>query len=439
MVLSPSKPEASTPDRWLTLFDEFERSRSAWPGWLTALHKAGLAHFAELGIPTTSHEEWRFTNVQPVAGLPLRLAGGGTISESDLNRQAFPGLTATRLVFVDGRYAPALSAAPSTGGLARSLGADEVPLPPELRQQMARHARYDDNAFAALNTAFMEDGAVVHVAAGRVVGEPIHVMYVSTGRREHALIQPRTLIVAEPNSQVRVIEHHIGLREVTTVTNAVTEIVVGENASVEHIKVQEESGTAYHIATLATQQARSSRLLSHSISLGGLLTRNTIHCALDGVGAEAVLNGLYLGRGKQLVDHHTAIFHNQPNCPSHEYYHGILDGNSTAVFNGKIFVRPEAQKTDAKQTNRNILLSGDATVHTKPQLEIFADDVKCTHGATVGQLDEQSIFYLRARGIGLENARKMLLHAFASEIVNRITIEAVRERLDQQLFDLYER
>jgi Fe-S cluster assembly protein SufD len=186
-------------------------------------------------------------------------------------------------------------------------------------------------------------------------------------------------------------------------------------------------------------QARGSRLLSHSISLGGVLTRNNINCILDGERIESTLNGLYVGRDSQLVDHHTAIFHNKPNCNSHEYYHGILDDRSHGVFNGKIFVRPEAQKTDAKQTNRNLLLSDDASVDTKPQLEIFADDVKCTHGATIGQLDPESIFYLRARGIGLDTARKMLLHAFASEIVNRISIESLRDRLDARLFEMYER
>lgn len=436
MVQTISQPETPAPDRWLALFDEFERSRPSWPGWLAALHKAGLAHFAELGLPTTKHEEWRFTNVQPLAALPLALPGAAAIAEADLAAHGFPGLAAHRLVFVDGRFAPALSSPPAPGLWAGSLAAHP---PAELRQHLARQARYDDNPFAALNTAFLDDGFAVHVPAGHAAPVPLHVLYVSTGARANALIQPRTLLVAERGSQVRVLEHHLGLRDTVTVTNAVTEIVVGENASVEHIKVQEESSSAFHIATIASRQERNSRLLSHSISIGGSLTRNTIHCSLDGTGAEVTLNGLYLGSGRQLVDHHTAIFHNQPHCPSHEYYHGILDGQSTAVFNGKIFVRPEAQKTDAKQTNRNILLSGDATVHTKPQLEIFADDVRCTHGATVGQLDEQSIFYLRARGIGLENARKMLLHAFASEIVNRITIEPVRERLDRQLFDLYER
>ena len=220
---------------------------------------------------------------------------------------------------------------------------------------------------------------------------------------------------------------------------SVTEIVMEENALVEHCKIQEESLRSFHVATIQTQQSRASNLVSHSISIGAALARNTITCALDGERLGATLNGLYLGADDQLVDHHTAIHHNRPNCESHEYYHGILDGRSTAVFNGKIFVRPEAQKTDAKQSNRNLLLSDDATVNTKPQLEIFADDVKCTHGATVGQLDEESIFYLRARGIGHENARRMLLHAFASEIVNRITMEPVRDALDRRLFDLYER
>ena len=269
--------------------------------------------------------------------------------------------------------------------------------------------------------------------------ELVYLIYVTTGTKPNTVTHPRTLIIAQRDSQIRVIEHFVSLGASTVFTNSVTEIVLEEAARVEHCKVQDESLNTYHIATIQTQQARSSNLLSHSISIGGAITRNNLNCVLDGEGIEATLNGLYVGRESQIVDHHTSIYHNKPNCNSHEFYHGILDGKSQGVFNGKIFVRPEAQKTDAKQTNRNLLLSDEATVDTKPQLEIFADDVKCTHGATIGQLDPESIFYLRSRGIGLEVARKMLLHAFASEIVNRISIEPLRDQLDSKLFEMYER
>jgi Fe-S cluster assembly protein SufD len=445
MVSTMSKPEQPGREGVLARFDEFEHAgHGDTPSWLQALHKGGIAHFAELGIPTTRHEEWRFTNVAPIGRIDWLLASKDTarVTATDLNRVALPDLTGRRLVFVDGWFAPELSSKdlPAGPGLRiQNLHSALRSTLPQLTQSLARYARYDENAFVALNTAFLNDGTLVVVPPQQTVDQPIYLLHISTAATENTASHPRVLILAQRGSLVKVIEHYVTLGKAVSFTNAVTEIVVEEGAHVEHCKIQEESPRTYHIATIQTLQARSSRLLSHSISMGAALTRNNINCVLDGERTETTLNGLYVGRDQQLVDHHTAIFHNKPNCSSHEFYHGILDDRSQGVFNGKIFVRPEAQKTDAKQTNRNLLLSNDATIDTKPQLEIFADDVKCTHGATVGQLDPESIFYLRARGIGLENARKMLLHAFASEIVNRITIDPIRERLDSQLFEMYER
>ena len=429
----------------LDAFEKFEREgQERTPSWLQALHKGGIAHFAELGFPTREHEEWRFTNVGAIARMPLEGldAPGAKVKEKELERFSFPGFKARRLVFVDGFFSKELSSKlpPSNKGL-RILSLEEAARGnfPFISHHLARYARYDDNPFAALNTAFVRDGAVIVIPARQVEEEPIHLIYLTTGAKPNTMTNPRTLIIAQTGSQAKVLEHYVSLGDAAVLTNAVTEIVVEENALLEHCKIQEESLRSYHVATIQTHQGRASNLVSHSISMGAALARNTITCALEGEKIECTLNGLYLGADDQLVDHHTAIHHNQPNCNSHEYYHGILDGKSTGVFNGKIFVRPEAQKTDAKQNNKNLLLSDDATVNTKPQLEIFADDVKCTHGATIGQLDEESIFYLRARGIGLETARKMLLHAFASEIVNRITMEPVRDTLDARLFEMYER
>lgn len=429
----------------LSAFEKFEREgQERTPSWLQALHKGGIAHFAELGFPTREHEEWRFTNVAPIARMPLEAleAPAGRVKEKDLERFSFKGFKARRLVFVDGFFSSELSSKiPVSNKGLKILNLEDAARGnfPFTSHHLGRYARYDDNPFAALNTAFLRDGAVVLVPARQVEEEPIHIIYVSTGAKPNAMTNPRTLIIAQTGSQAKVVEQYVSLADAPSLTNAVTEIVVEENAVLEHCKIQEESSRAYHVATIQTHQGRASNLISHSISMGGSLARNTITCALEGEKIECTLNGLYLGADDQLVDHHTAIHHNQPNCNSHEYYHGILDGRSTGVFNGKIFVRPEAQKTDAKQNNKNLLLSDDATVNTKPQLEIFADDVKCTHGATIGQLDEDSIFYLRARGIGLENARKMLLHAFASEIVNRISMEPVRDTLNARLFEMYER
>ncbi len=440
------KTSVTAPERdaILRAFEAFEKAgHGNAPRWLHALHKGGIAHFAELGFPTRQHEEWRFTNVSPIAQTSWNLASEAPrVTASDVARVIFPDVPGKKLVFVDGRFVPELSS--KTGESPDSLQIQSLRDAVQsgssvVAGYLARHARYDENAFAALNTAFLDDGAVVIAPARHEENEPVYLLYLATGWARNVMLHPRTLIVAQRESQVRVIEHYATLGGENGLTNAVTEIVVEESASVEHCKIQEEGAGTYHVATIQTHQARSSRCLTHSISIGGALTRNNINSVLGGERCECTLNGLYLGRDSQLVDHHTAIYHDKPNCNSHEYYHGILDGRSHCVFNGKIFVRPEAQKTDAKQTNRNLLLSDDATIDTKPQLEIFADDVKCTHGATIGQLDAESIFYLRARGIGLETARKMLLHAFASEIVNRISIAPIREKLDSRLFDMYER
>jgi Fe-S cluster assembly protein SufD len=446
MVETKIKPEARPHQNIVSAFEELERSaQGGVPSWLQALRKGGISHFAELGFPTTGQEEWRFTNVSRIARMPFRLASGPVpkLKEKDLAEVQFANLAGKKIVFLDGKFSRELSSkdlAPAQGVKVYSLEEAARAAFPLLSQNLARYARYEENPFVALNTAFLTDGAVVLAPARQSQGEAetVYILYVSTGAAEVST-HPRILVIAQRDSRLKVIEHYVSLGQSSSFTNAVTEIFLEEEAQVEHCKIQEENLHTFHVATIQTHQRRNSRLLSHSISPGGLLTRNNINCVLDGEGIECTLNGLYMGRDSQLVDHHTAIFHNKPNCRSHEFYHGVMDGHSQAVFNGKIFVRPEAQKTDAKQTNRNLLLSDDATINTKPQLEIFADDVKCTHGATIGQLDPESIFYLQARGIGREMARKMLLHAFAGEIVNRITIPEIRERLDQQLFDLYER
>lgn len=443
MLETMSQTAQSPREGMLAAFDEFERQgQGDTPSWLQALRKGGIAHFAELGFPTTRHEEWRFTNVGPIARTNWQLPSltAARVTEKELGKVLFPGLRARRLVFADGLFVPELSDPPVSAGvrIQNLRVATRSPFP-QVTQNLARYARFDENAFAALNTAFIDDGAVIVLPPGHALAEPVYLLHISTGRTPNVASHPRFLVVAQRGSSLKLLEHYVSLGDAVSFTNAVTEIVVEEGARVEHCKVQEENLASYHVAVIQTHQARNSHLLSHSISMGAALARNNINCVLEGEGIECTLNGLYLGRQQQLVDHHTAIFHNKPNCNSHEFYHGILDDRSQGVFNGKIFVRPEAQKTDAKQTNRNLLLSNDATIDTKPQLEIFADDVRCTHGATIGQLDEESIFYLRARGIGLENARKMLLHAFASEIVSRITIDPIGDRLDAQLFDLYER
>lgn len=434
----------SAPSPFLAAFDRFDGEiRAKAPAWLQAIHKGGIAYFAELGFPAADHEEWRFINLDPIRRLDFTLAGtegAGALTPEELAPFLIPGAPGRRLVFLDGVHQPALSTGGSATGplVLQSLAEVWKSAPALLKQHLARVARYDENGFIALNTAFLSDGALVIAGPGHVEADPIHILHLSRAARAGASTQPRSLIIAQRGARVRVVESYATLGEAAVFTNAVTEVVLERDAHVEHCKTQEENHQSLHVATIQSQQAGGSHFLSHSISLGALLARNTITCSLDGERSEATLNGLYLGQDRQTVDHHTAIHHNQPNCPSHEFYHGIMDDRSQAVFNGKIFVRPEAQKTDAKQTNRNLLLSPDAGVNTKPQLEIFADDVRCTHGATIGQLDDDQIFYLQARGIGRETARKMLVHAFASEIVERITIPELRRRLDAELFRRYE-
>jgi Fe-S cluster assembly protein SufD len=302
-----------------------------------------------------------------------------------------------------------------------------------LEQHLARYARCDSNPFTALNTAFFLDGGLILIPKGQIVQDPIHLLFICTSREAGATAHPRNLIIAQENSQVTVLESYASTVDAPHFTNAVTEIVAGENTVVEHCKIQTESRQAFHVATVEAQVNRSAHYTSHSISTGAKLARNDIHAVLDGEGIECILNGIFVVNGDQHVDHHTIIDHAKPHCTSHEFYNGVLDGRSKGVFNGKIYVRPNAQKTDAKQTSRNLLLSNEAIVNSQPQLEIFADDVKCTHGSTVGQLNEEAIFYLRSRAIGLEKARQMLIVAFAAEIINRIKVEPVRAQLSKLL------
>ncbi len=427
---------------YLQKFARFE-NETKQPCWVFPLRKAGITRFAELGFPTINDEDWRFTNVAPIAKLPFQpvfeTARDGLTREA-IEKLAFGSLPGARLVFVNGHYLVDLSSAGSEkpgvkiSSLAAALNAE----PALLEKHLAHYAVGQDNAFTSLNTAFFQDGAFVHVSAGKVVEKPIHLLFISTGKEAGATSHPRNLIVADKDAHVTVIESYVSLGDAAYFTNAVTELVGGEGAVIEHIKFQDESENAFHIAAIHAHLSRNCNLAAHSIATGARLSRNNIRTSLAGEGVNAVLNGLYSTRLDQLADHHMVVEHAQPHCNSHEYYNGILDGRSKGVFHGRILVRQVAQKTDAKQTNKNLLLSEDATVDTKPQLEIYADDVKCTHGATIGQLNDESIFYLRARGIGEETARRMLIHAFAGEIIERIRYTPVREELDKLIWERLE-
>jgi Fe-S cluster assembly protein SufD len=421
-------------DIFLANFNRFEKDLASYGSpALQRVRKSAIGRFGELGFPTARNEDWKFTNVAPLTRLPFQLAARDVAGRHELPRQL--ETDAIRLVFMNGFFVPersVLSGLPRSvviGSLAEALTKHQDLIEPHL----ARYAKYEDHPFTALNTAFIRDGAFVFVPKGTLVAKPIHLVFVATTGSEPMMACPRNLVVVGESGQVTVAESYEGPRGEVYFTNAVTEIVAGENAVIDHYKVQREGRDAFHIATTQVQQARSSNFTSHYIGLGGALVRNESRVVFTGEGCEATLNGLYLATGKQHMDNHTVIDHAMPHCASHELYKGILDGKAHGVFNGKIFVRQDAQKTDAKQTNQTLLLSDDATINTKPQLEIYADDVKCTHGATVGQLDEESIFYLRSRGIGLEEARSLLIYAFANDIIGRIKVEPVRAQLEQTL------
>jgi Fe-S cluster assembly protein SufD len=418
---------------WLAALDERPRGASRW---LQDLRDHAASRFVELGFPSVRDEDWRFTNVAPIVASEFRPAPAARLDPAALDAFLWPDAP-VRVVLVNGRFSAELSRLP---GLPIGLRFGSLAL--AVHEQADIVGRYlgkladgGTRAFTALNTAFLQDGAYLYVPDGLVLEQPLQILSVSTGDASAAVMShPRTLIVAGDRSQVRIVETYVSAPGLRHFTNAVTEIVAGEGAIVDHYKVQEESVEAFHIASMHIHSARGSNVSTHAFTLGGRLVRNDIFTVLDGEGAEATLNGLYLADGDRLVDTHTTIDHAKAHCPSHEVYKGIIGGNAKAVFNGKIIVRQDAQKTDAKQTNRALLLSDRATINTKPQLEIFADDVKCTHGAAIGQLDEDAIFYLRARGLTFFEARDMLIHAFAGEIIDRVQIEPLKRALEAELY-----
>lgn len=400
------------------------------------LRRDALDRFTALGFPTTRLEDWKYTNLAPVAGqafcLSPRVKPGDAVRQAALRHRIGAGC---QLVFLNGHFAAELSSmAPLANGVVvSSMSAALTANQALIEGHLAHHAGTDSEAstLAVLNTAFVHDGAFVYLPRGTAADAPVHLLFLSEPSAAPFVTHPRILIIADESSHADVVEQYVGLGDGPYWTNAVTEIVVGPNAHVLHCKVQRECEEAFHVATVAVRQAADSRFVSRVFSLGSALARNDIHALLDAPGAECVMDGLYLTGGRQHTDHHTCVDHRQPRCTSRELYKGILEGSSTAVFNGKVFVRPDAQKSDAQQMNKNLLLSEDAVVDTKPQLEIFADDVRCSHGATIGRLDDEEVFYLRSRGIDHDAARRMLIEAFAAELIGRLDIEPLRVALTE--------
>jgi Fe-S cluster assembly protein SufD len=404
------------------------------PEWLDRLRRAAADRFATTGFPSSRDEEWRFTPLGPIAKPAWKEAASPSrISLEELTPYLFGHPEWTRLVFVNGFYQPELSSNGSGAGglLVGSLG-DALRDGTLDGRHFGQLAPVESNPFSALNSARFRDGGFVQVPAGSHLEHPIHLVFVATEEAEHCAIQPRSLILVGAGARASVIESYVTVGTVGGYwTNAVTEVVAGAGCWVEHTRIQRESERAYHIGGTFVAQARDSHYRSFTLAMGGALARHNLQAGLNDENVETLLYGLYLTRGGQLVDNHTAIHHDQPNCRSWEVYKGILDDHSRAVFNGKVFVRPEAQKTDAKQTNRNLLLSDAARVDTKPQLEIFADDVKCTHGATVGRLDDIALFYAQSRGVPAREAERLLTYAFAAEVIGEVALEPVRVELER--------
>jgi Fe-S cluster assembly protein SufD len=410
------------------------------PAWLVELRETAGARFEELALPTTRDEEWKYTNIAPLLKVPFR-------QEFDLN---IDGLTREKLapylideargrllVFVNGLYAAELSeqSAVPEGVVAGNFADLPKAAASRLRDHLGVYADHRNIAFTALNTSLIGDGAFIFIPEGKVVDEPIHLLFIATARESGTVSHPRVLIVAESGAIATIVESYVALNEEVYFTNAVTEVFVAAGAVIDHYRLQEESERAFHIGTTEVHQEGSSVYRSCAISIGAELARHDLNVALTGEHTETRIDGLYIASNRQHVDNHTVLDHQKPHGTSHQLYKGILDDQARAVFNGKVLVREGALLIDARQLNKNLLLSSGATVNTKPQLEIFADDVKCAHGATVGQLEEDELFYLASRGLSPEKARALLTYGFAEDVISKIRLQSVRKQLDRMTLE----
>ena len=409
--------------------------------WLNQLRANAVDRVSTLKVPTTRDEEWRFTDISPLVKLSFQpVHAKSSLQISDVEHFYIEEAT-TRLVFVDGAYSPELSlqsnGVEDSGLIVMNLPTAVSAHASAIEPHLGRHVGFEDNVFAALNTAFLHDGALIIVPRNASVDKPVHLLFIAT--QKEAASHPRCLLIAESGSAVTVVEDYVSLQEEAYVTNAVTEIVLADNAQVNHIRVQRDSTEAFHIASCAVSLAHASRYRSVSVALGARISRYDLNVLLAAEGVECTVDGLALITGRQLADTHTCIDHAKPHGTSWQSHKCIVDGAAHAVFNGKIMVRPGAQRTDSSQSSRNLLLNAKARVDTKPQLEIFADDVKCAHGATVGQLDNEEVFYLKSRGLSEITARNLLTYAFGAEIIDRISVASLKHRLEQTVLEQTQR
>ncbi len=414
---------------------QFSSMREHLPGshrpWVERLRQKGMDDFLALGFPTTKLENWKYTNVAPLRRITFR-------PPIDQPLPPIPKLDSgqTRLVFVNGRFDPAFSTIDVQLNLhlrpIREALRDRKPAS-GIENHLGRYTRTSDHAFAAWNTAFFTDGAYIELPRGSVCEQPIHLVFIAAGNTEPWACHPRNLIVAGEGSQITFIEEFIGWNDSAHLTNIVTEIAAGPGAVLDYYKIEHESHQGFHIAAINAHLAKDASLTSHSISFGGSLVRNDLNVSLDGEGSHCTLNGLFVADGRRLIDNHTRIDHLRPHASSREIYKGVLAGNAEGVFNGAIAVHENAQKTDAVQYSKNLLLSTEAQINTKPQLEIRNNDVRCFHGATIGQIDNDAVFYLNSRGIAEDDAKRILIRGFAGEIIDTIRVPQVRDGLEYQL------
>ncbi len=418
---------------YLEAFNGLEKTRRGHePVWLHQLRAEGWGLFDAAGFPTVHDEDWRFTNLAPLTRTQFVRAAKAAVAKEEIESSVLEG-AACRLVFVNGRFAPELSQISDlpvgleVASLAEALsGHAEI-----VEQHLGRYAKMGRDTLAALNTALWEDGAYIRIRRGARIEQPVHLLFVSAAGDRAVMTHPRSLIIAEPASDAAIVEDYVSIGGGAALSNSVTELVAAEDAVVSHYLLERENFDSFNVSTLRVELGRAANVSSHSLLLGGGLVRNNVHPVLNGPGAECLINGLFVGAGHQHLDNYMLVEHASPECSSRQFYNGILDQQSRGVFHGRIVVYKDAQKTDAKQTNRNLLLSDDARIDTKPQLEIRADDVKCTHGATIGRIEDEPLFYLRSRGLDESSARNLLLYAFAAECLDRMKEQPVREFVDR--------
>ena len=419
-------------DRFVADHADFLAGRGEEPAWLNEKRRASIAAFASRGLPTTREEEWRYTNLAPLAALALEPNAAGRIDRDALEALATPLFACSLFVFGNGHAQTELSSQPELPGgarcdtLAALFGDGASPVE-------ARLDHYVDpklHPFAALNSAYLSDGALVRVPRNHRVEQPVHLVFASGLGGAVQASHPRVVVVAEAGSELTLVQDHVSAGDTPGLTNAVTEVHVGAGARVRFVMLQREHDDQIHVSNLQVRQERDSQFSAHTLTLGGRLVRNDAGIVLADRGADCQLDGLFVGGGEAVIDNHTEVDHAVAHCTSRELYKGVLGGNARGVFRGRVIVRPDAQKTAAEQSNPNLLLGGKAEINTKPQLEIYADDVKCSHGSTIGRIDEDALFYLRSRAIGEERARDLLTRAFALEVLERLPGQALQEGLD---------